>query len=64
MAVFGQDNLTLYGGHLRDLLRKSRLVQRVRADLPAPLLWILECEGHKHLPHPFALPRLDCFCRC
>ena len=49
---------------LQDLLRKARSARRVRADLPALLLWLLEGEGHKHLPYPFALPHLDFFRRC
>ena len=49
---------------LRDLLRKARSAQRVRADLPALLLWILEGEGYKHLPYPFLLPHRDFFRRC
>ena len=49
---------------LRDLLRKARSAQRVRADLPALLLWILEGEGYKHLPYPFSLPHRDFFRRC
>ena len=36
----------------------------MRADLPALLLWLLEGEGHEHLPYPFALPHLDFFRRC
>ena len=49
---------------MQDLLRKTRSARRVRAELPALLLWILEGEGHKHLPYPFALPHLDFSRRC
>ena len=48
----------------QDLLHRARSARRVRADLPAILLWILEGEGHKHLPFSFALPHLDFFRRC
>ena len=49
---------------LRALLCQARSAQRVRPDLPALLLWILEGEGHKHLPYPFSLPHLDFQRRC
>ena len=49
---------------LRELLRKARQAPRVRPDLPALLLWVLEGEGRKHLPYPFSLPHLDFFRRC
>ena len=49
---------------LRALLCQARSAQRVRPDLPALLLWILEGEGHKHLPYPFSLPHLDFHRRC
>ena len=51
-------------GRLRDLLRGARSAEGVRADLPALLLWVLEAEGRKHLPYPFALPHLDFYRRC
>ena len=44
---------------LRALLRQARSAEKVRPDLPALVLWILEGEGHKHLPYPFSLPHLD-----
>ena len=49
---------------LRGLLRKARLAQRVRVDLPALLLWIQGGEGNKHRRSPFALPHPDFFRRC
>ena len=35
------------------------LAGKVRPDLPALLLWLLEGEGHKHLLCPFSLPHLE-----
>ena len=56
---------------LRDPLRATRpagpgQAPRVglRADLPALLLWLLEGEGRKDLPYPFALPQRDFYRRC
>ena len=56
---------------LRDQLRATRpagpgRAPRVglRADLPALLLWLLEGEGRKDLPYPFALPQRDFYRRC
>ena len=37
---------------------------RPRKDLPARILWVLEGEGRKHLPYPFALPHWDFYRRC
>ena len=36
---------------LRALLCQARSADKVRPDLPALLLWLLEGEGRKHLPH-------------
>ena len=49
---------------LRALLQQARSAAKVRRDLPALLLWLLEAEGRKHLPYPFALPHLDFARRC
>ena len=49
---------------LRDLLRASRGRARLRADLPALLLWVLEGEGRKDLPYPFALAHWEFYRRC
>ena len=49
---------------LRALLRAARADERVRPDLAALLLWVLEAEGRKHLAYPFALPHLDFRRRC
>ena len=49
---------------LRALLREARSAEKVRPDLPALLLWILEGEGRKHLPYPFSLPHLAFARRC
>ena len=51
-------------GQLRALLRQARSAGKVRPDLPALLLWILEGEGRKHLHYPFSLPHLDFHRRC
>ena len=49
---------------LRALLSQARKARKVRPDLPALLLWILEGEGHKYPPYPFSLPHLDFHRRC
>ena len=52
---------------LRELLRELRApgrCERLREDLPALILWVLEGEGRKHLPYPFALPHWDFYRRC
>ncbi|MHC5058889.1 MAG: IS66 family transposase [Planctomycetota bacterium] len=57
---------------LRDLRRYSALEAtkgrfgrgRVRDDLKALVLWVLEGDGRKDAPFPFALPHLDFFRRC
>ena len=49
---------------LRELLRSLRGRARVRADLAALILWVLEGSGHKHPPYPFALPHWDFYRRC
>ena len=49
---------------LRALLCQARSADKVRPDLPALLLWLLEGEGRKHLPHPFSLPHLAFARRC
>ena len=36
----------------------------LREDLPALILWVLEGEGRKHLPYPFALLHWDFYRRC
>ena len=51
-------------GQLRKLLRGARAAQRVRADLPALLLWTLEGAGRQDLPYPFSLPHLHFYRRC
>ena len=51
-------------GRLRALLRTARAAREARPDLAALLLWILEAEGRKHLPYPFALPLLEFEQRC
>ena len=50
-------------GH-SSLLRSRISRSKVRPDLPALLLWLLEGEGRKHLPHPFSLPHLAFARRC
>ena len=37
---------------------------RLRQVLPALILWVLEDEGRKDLPYPFALPHLTFYQRC
>jgi hypothetical protein len=37
---------------------------RLREALPALILWILDAEGRKDLPYPFALPHLHFYQRC
>ena len=49
---------------LRELLRALRGQQRLREDLPALILWVLEGTGHKDMPYPFALPHWDFYRRC
>ena len=49
---------------LRALLREARADQRLRPDLPALLLWILEAEGREHPGYPFCLPHRDFQRRC
>jgi len=61
---------------LRELLRELRRNQavdvydgkfghgRMREDLLALVLWILEGTGGKDLPYPFCLPHLDFYQRC
>jgi hypothetical protein len=61
---------------LRDLLQETRRQStgevhngkfgrgRLREELPALILWVLEGEGHKDLPYPFALPHLGFYQRC
>ena len=49
---------------LQALLRQARSDGKVRPDLPALLLWVLEGEGRKHLPYPFSLPHLAFARRC
>lgn len=61
---------------LRDLLRALRQHTtaevyagkyghgRLREDLLALIYWVLEGEGRKDLPYPFALPHLGFFQRC
>jgi hypothetical protein len=61
---------------LRDLLRELRQNStaevyhgkygqgRLREDLLALILWILEGEGGKDLPYPFCLPHLSFYQRC
>ena len=41
-----------------------RRQQRLREDLPALILWVLEGTGHKDMPYPFALPHWDFYRRC
>jgi len=61
---------------LRELLRelrRNRSIEtydgtlgrgRLREDLLALIVWILEGEGHKDLPYPFSLPHLEFYQRC
>ena len=49
---------------LRELLRAMRGRERLREDLPALILWVLEGTGHKDMPYPFALPHWDFYRRC
>lgn len=63
-------------GDLRELLRELKRYAgnddfvgrygagRVRAALPALLLWVLEGGGHKELSYPFGLPHLELIERC
>ncbi len=37
---------------------------RLREALPALILWVLDDEGRKDLPYPFALPHLGFYQRC
>lgn len=37
---------------------------RLREALPALILWLLDDEGRKDLPYPFALPHLSFYQRC
>ena len=37
---------------------------RLREDLLALIVWVLEGEGHKNLPHPFSLVHLSFYQRC
>jgi hypothetical protein len=37
---------------------------RLREDLLALIVWVLEGEGHKDLPYPFSLVHLDFYQRC
>ena len=61
---------------LRELLRELRRNQaadiydgkfghgRMREDLLALVLWVVEGAGGKDLPYPFCLPHLDFYLRC
>ena len=49
---------------LRQLLRAIRAQSRLRQDLPALILWVLEGEGRKDMPYPFDLPHWDFYRRC
>ncbi len=61
---------------LRELLRELRRNQaidvydgkfghgRMREDLLALVLWVIEGAGGKDLPYPFCLPHLDFYLRC
>ena len=60
----GQITRSRVRARLRALLRAARADPRLRPDLPALLLWILEAEGRKHLSFPFALPHRDFHHRC
>ena len=49
---------------LRVLLGEARSAEKVRPDLPALLLRLLEGGGRKYLPYPIALPHFDFARRC
>ena len=63
-ALCGQLRSSKVRSGLRELLRAMRGRARVRADLAALILWVLEGSGHKDLPYPFALPHWDFYRRC
>ena len=63
-ALRGQLRSSKVRSGLRELLRTSRGRARLREDLPALLLWVLEGEGRKDLPYPFALAHWEFYRRC
>ena len=64
LAAVGKKLLDVEYAALRSELRAPDRCERLREDLPVLILWVLEGEGRKHLPYPFALPHWDFYRRC